>query len=72
MAAGAAPGVADVTLRREAIQALAGIGTPAAREALTTLARRRVWPWQRAERRLRAVAAGALASWSDTEEAGDE
>jgi hypothetical protein len=71
VAAGVALGVADVTLRREAIEALAGIGTPAAREALTTLARRRVWPWQRAERQLRAVAAGALASWSDTEEDGD-
>jgi HEAT repeat protein len=72
VAAGLAPGVADITLRREAIQALAGIGTPAAREALTTLAGRRVWPWQRAERQLRAVALGALASWSDTEEDGDE
>jgi HEAT repeat protein len=72
VAAGAAPQAADITLRREAIEALAAIGTPAAREALTSLARRRVWPWQRAERQLRAVAAGALAAWSDTEEDGDE
>jgi HEAT repeat protein len=72
VAAGASPGVADLTLRREAVEALAGVGTPAAREALESLARRRVWLWKRAERRLRDAAVTALAARSDAEEAGDD
>jgi hypothetical protein len=72
VAAGASSPVADLTLRREAIEALAGIVTPSARAALTGLARRRVWLWQRAERQLRETAASALAMRPDSEEAGDE
>ena len=67
VAAGAA-GVADVPLRREAVEALAAIGTAGSCEALAGLARRRVWPWKRTERRLREIAAAALAA--RTEDAG--
>jgi hypothetical protein len=69
---GAAEGIVDLSLRREAVEALAAIGTPGAREALRRLARRRVWPWQRTERRLRDFAASALSARTDAEEAGDE
>src|SRR4029077_9072239 len=55
-----AVGAPDTNLRQEAIEALAAIGTPGAREALATLARRHHWPWKRAERRLRQLAASAL------------
>ena len=72
VATGASSPVADLALRRGAIEALAGIVTPSAREALTGLARRRAWPWQRAERQLRAVAVSALATRPDSEEAEDE
>jgi hypothetical protein len=72
VAMGAAAGLADVTLRREAVEALAGIGTPGAREALTSLARRRVWPWKRTERQLRDLAVSALAADPVPEDAGDE
>jgi HEAT repeat protein len=72
VAAGASVGVADLTLRREAVEALASIGTADAREALAGLAQRRVWFWNRAERRLREVAATALATRPQTEDAGDD
>lgn len=72
LAAGAAEGGTDFSLRREAVEALAAIGTPDAREALLSLARRRVWPWQRTERRLRDFAASALSVRTDTEEGDDE
>jgi hypothetical protein len=72
VAAGASLGVADLVLRREAIEALAAIGTSASREALARLACRRVWFWNRSERRLRDIAAGALAAQANAEGAGDE
>jgi HEAT repeat protein len=72
VAAGASLGVADLTLRREAVEALAAIGTPGAFEALGGLARRRVWFWNRAERQLRDSAASALATRTAAVEAGDE
>jgi HEAT repeat protein len=72
LATGTTGGVADPGLRREAVEALAAIGTSDAREALSNLARRRVWPWQRAERRIRALAASAVSARRDTEEASDE
>jgi HEAT repeat protein len=72
VAAGGAGDPADAPLRREAIEALAAIGTPAAREALASLARRRIWPWQRAERRLRQVATTALTAQSALEDSPDE
>lgn len=53
-------GVTDPETRREAIEALAAIQTEAARSALAAMARRRLWPWQRMERQLRAAAAAAL------------
>jgi hypothetical protein len=71
VAAGAA-GAADVPLRQEAVEALATIGTAGACEALERLARRRVWPWRRTERKLREVAAAALAARTDDESAGDD
>jgi HEAT repeat protein len=71
VAAGAA-GAADVPLRQEAVEALATIGTAGACEALERLVRRRVWPWKRTERKLREVAAAALAARTDDESAGDE
>jgi hypothetical protein len=71
VAAGAA-GPADLSLREEAVEALAALGTAGACEALEELARRRVWPWQRAERRLRETAAAALAARTDDEEPDDE
>jgi len=71
VAAGAA-GVADVPLRREAVEALAAIGTAGSCEALAGLARRRVWPWKRTERRLREIAAAALAARTEDQDAGDE
>jgi HEAT repeats len=64
--------VADLPLRQEAVEALSAIGTADAVEALAGLARRRVWPWQRAERQIREVAAAALAARTDDEDAGDE
>jgi len=72
VAAGASVGVADLTLRREAVEALAAIGTPSARAALAGLARRRVWFWKRTERRLRDIATSALAAWTNAEESGDD
>jgi hypothetical protein len=72
LATGVSSRVSDLPLRRGAIEALAGIVTPRAREALTGLARRRVWFWQRTEHQLRAMAAGALAARPDSEEAEDE
>jgi HEAT repeat protein len=71
LAVGAAEGITEFSLRRESVEALAAIGTPSAREVLEGLAHRRVWPWQRAERRLRDVAVSALSAPMDAEEAGD-
>ena len=71
VAAGAA-GVADVPLRREAVEALAAIGSAGSCEALEGLARRHVWPWKRTERRLREIAAAALATRTEDPGAGDE
>jgi HEAT repeat protein len=71
VAAGAA-GVADVPLRREAVEALAAIGTAGSCEALAGLARRRVWPWKRTERRLREIAVVALAARTEDQDAPDE
>jgi HEAT repeat protein len=70
VAAGVAP--ADLSLREEAIEALATLGTAGACEALEVLARRRVWPWQRAERRLQETAAAALAARTEDEDPSDE
>jgi hypothetical protein len=61
-----------LTLRREAVEALANIGTPGAREALSGLAHRRVWFWNRTERRLRDVAVTALAARPEIEDLGDD
>jgi hypothetical protein len=72
VAAGASLGVADLTQRREAIEALAAIGTSGAREALASLASRRVWFWNRSERQLRDIAASALAVRADAEAVGNE
>jgi HEAT repeat protein len=72
VAAGASVGGSDLTLRREAVEALASIGTAGAREALAGLARRRVWFWNRTERRLRDVAATALATRPEVEDPGDD
>ena len=71
VAAGAA-GMADVALRQEAVEALAAIGSAGSCEALASLARRHVWPWKRTERRLREIAAAALAARTDDEDAPDE
>jgi hypothetical protein len=71
VAAGAA-GSADLSLREEAVEALAALGTAGACEALEALARRRVWPWQRGERRLRETAAAALAARTDDEDPQDD
>lgn len=51
---------AELALKQEALQALATMGTAAARHAVTELAHRRLWPWQRRERRIRGLAAAAL------------
>jgi HEAT repeat protein len=72
VAAGASVGVADLTLRREAVEALASIGTSGARAALASLARRRVWLWRRTERRLREIAVTALATRPEAEDPVDE
>lgn len=50
----------DLAIRHEAINALAAIGTPEARRALSELASRRVWFWNRVEKRIRDMAAEAL------------
>lgn len=71
VAAGAA-GMADVPLRQEAVDALAAIGSAGSCEALASLARRHVWPWKRTERRLREIAAAALAARTDDDGAPDE
>ncbi|HSE94623.1 MAG TPA: HEAT repeat domain-containing protein, partial [Methylomirabilota bacterium] len=47
-------------IQQEAVTALATIGTPVARGVLDDLASRRLWFWQRAEKRIRAMAADAL------------
>lgn len=50
----------DLAIKHEAINALAAIGTPRARDALVELAGRRVWFWNRVERRIRDMAADVL------------
>jgi HEAT repeats len=51
-------------VKREAVGALATIGSPFARAALAKVAERRVWFWQRRERQLRAWVVAALgAGW---------
>jgi HEAT repeat protein len=72
VAAGASGDAAESPVRREAIESLAAIGTSGARDALASLARRHVWPWQRAERRLRQAAATALVARPDGEDSTDE
>jgi hypothetical protein len=72
VASGAPRGTADLAVRREAVEALAAIPTPGARQALAELARRRVWFWDRTERRLREMAVAVLAAEPDAEEPGDE
>jgi hypothetical protein len=52
----------ELTFKREAIAALVATGTELARRALTEMANRRLWFWRRAERRIRAMAATALAA----------
>jgi HEAT repeat protein len=56
-----APGE-DMEIRREAMGALATIGSPFARAALEKVAGRRLWLWQRREKRLQALAVRALAT----------
>jgi hypothetical protein len=63
---------ADVALRREAVDALAAIGSPAARDALSAIARRRLWPWDRIERRVRRRARRALAALTRAAEPDDD
>jgi hypothetical protein len=72
VAAGASGDAAESPVRREAIESLAAIGTSGARDALASLARRHVWPWQLAERRLRQAAATALAARPDGEDSTGE
>lgn len=56
----------DPEIRQEAINALATIGSPAARAALVKLANRRVWFWKRTERRIRTIAVEALSTGRPT------
>jgi HEAT repeat protein len=72
VAAGTSVRIADPTVRREAVEALASLRTAEARDALAGLAHRRVWFWNRTERRLRDVAATALAARPETEDLGDD
>jgi hypothetical protein len=72
VAAGAGPDAANLDLRQEAVEALGGIMEPGARDALESLAQRHVWPWRRAERRLRDRAASVLAARVDAEDDGNE
>lgn len=50
----------SVDLREEAVSALGAIATPYARTALEQLTGRRVWFWQRGERRIKSAAESAL------------
>jgi HEAT repeat protein len=52
--------VADLIVRREVITTLATSGNREAIQVLESLARRWLWPWQRHERRVRALARAAL------------
>jgi hypothetical protein len=64
---------AELVFKQEAINALLATGTRAARQALAEIANRRLWFWNRQQRRIRALAAAALAApgaaataaWSD-------
>ncbi len=49
----------DLSVRREAIRALATMKTRAARQAIREIAHRRLWIWQWQERQLRSLAARA-------------
>ena len=71
VATGATGDAVDSPVRREAIESLVAIGTSGARAALASLAQRRAWPWRRAERRLRQMAAAALATVPDGEDSTD-
>lgn len=57
----------DWVVKQDAVSALAAVGTPFARAALTRLAGRRAWFWQRTERRIRGMAAVALGGGSRPE-----
>jgi HEAT repeats len=72
VATGAEAAAGDLTLRRQAVEALAVIGTTGAQGVLADLAGRRVWFWRRAERQLRDLAASALAQHANGTEPGDE
>lgn len=52
----------DLEIKQHAIDALATIGSPSARAALARLASRRVWFWERTERRVRGMAVEALSA----------
>lgn len=58
--------VTDLLLKREIIGALASIASPEARQVLQAIARRRVWPWQQNERKVRQLAQDALAGMRTT------
>ncbi len=50
---------AEFSVRKEALRALATMGTRAARQAIREIAHRRLWIWRRQERHLRSLAARA-------------
>ncbi len=50
---------AEFSVRKEALRALATMGTRAGRAAIREIAHRRLWIWKRQERQLRALAARA-------------
>lgn len=54
--------VSDLLVKREIITSLASVGSPEARQVLEAIARRRVWPWQQNERKVRQLAKEALAT----------
>lgn len=60
-----AKGPDDVDVKLEAIRALVAIGTPLARETLTTIARQSIRFWQRSGHQVREAAIAALASLKD-------
>jgi hypothetical protein len=62
----------DLAERREAIGALAAIGSATARGVLEELARRRLWPWERTERHVRRIARSALAAPTRAAEDDDD
>lgn len=52
--------VTDLLVKREIIGSLASIGGPEARQVLEAITRRRAWPWQQNERKVRRFAEDAL------------